>query len=283
VDLSRTEFEQLRGLVHQLCGLAVAEEKTYLLRHRLGPVARSAGCANFADFLRKLAGPEGASLREPIIEAVTTSETSFFRDRHPFDAFRHTILPELGAVLRRRRLGLQTAPARLWCAGVATGQEAYSLAMLIDDYLRAAAGSDLRPRDFAILATDISTRVLDVARAGCYSEREVARGVQPEWIGRYFRRVGESLVIDAGLRKIVEFRKVNLMDNFTGLGMVDVIFCRNVLIYFDEAARRRTCERFADMLPPGGVLVLGTVENLYGVSSRFASERIGPTLVYRRV
>jgi chemotaxis protein methyltransferase CheR len=283
MDLSPAEFEQLRSLVHRLCGLALTAEKTYLLRHRLGPVARAAGCPSFAAFLAKLAGPEGAALRSPIIEAVTTKETSFFRDRHPFDTFRRVVLPQLGALVRRRRAERRPVRARTWCAGVATGQEAYSVAMLIDDYLAAEGGADLGFDDFPVLGTDISARVLEAARAGRYSDREVRHGVAAGWVGRYFQRADRAWLVHARLRERVEFRQVNLMDPFGGLAPVDVIFCRNVLIYFDEAARRRICDRFADLLPPGGLLVLGAVENLYGISSRFASERLGPTLVYRRV
>jgi chemotaxis protein methyltransferase CheR len=283
MDLSASEFRQLRGLVHQLCGLALTEEKAYLLRHRLGPLARSAGCASFAAFLAKLAGPEGAGLRDPIIEAITTAETSFFRDGHPFDAFRRVLLPRLGALVRGRRREHPPGPARVWCAGVSTGQEAYSLAMLIDDYLGAEGGPELRARDFVVRATDISARVLGVAQAGRYTGREVARGLSPAWRGRYFRPSAGGWVVDERLRGMVEFRRANLLEDGTGLGPVDLIFCRNVLIYFDESARRRVCDRFADLLRPDGLLVLGTVENLYGISTRFVSERLGPTLVYRKV
>jgi chemotaxis protein methyltransferase CheR len=282
VELSPGEFEQLRGLVHRLCGLALTKEKTYLLRHRLGPVARAAGCPSFAAFLAKLAGPEAAALRAPIIEAVTTKETSFFRDRHPFDTFRRVVLPQLAALVRRRRAERRPARARTWCAGVATGQEAYSIAMMIDDYLAAEGGADLGPGDFPVLATDISARVLEAARAGRYSDHDVRRGVGAAWVRRFFQRADRAWVVDARLRGRIEFRQLNLLDPFSGLAPVDVIFCRNVLIYFDEAARRRTCDRFADLLPPDGLLVLGAVENLYGISSQFVAERRGPTLLYRR-
>jgi chemotaxis protein methyltransferase CheR len=155
--------------------------------------------------------------------------------------------------------------------------------MLIDDYLRAEGGPDLGAQDFAVLATDVSAGVLETARAGRYSDRQVTRGMPRAWVARYFRRMEGGWEIDGRLRALVQFRRVNLMDSFAGLGPVDVIFCRNVLIYFDDAARRRICDRFADLLPPDGLLVLGAVENLYGVSTRFASERIGATLVYRRL
>jgi chemotaxis protein methyltransferase CheR len=283
VNLSPTEFTTLRGLVHDLCGLALSADKGYLLRHRLGPVARAAGCHSFAEFLHKLAGPDGLAFREPIIEAITTKETAFFRDQHPFDAFRHDLLPQLAALIRQRRAGRQLARVRTWCAAVATGQEAYTLAMLTDDFLRTESARDLRAGDFAILGTDISARVLEKARAGRYQDREVVRTVRPVFLQRYFRREGAEWVIDDRLRAMVEFRRVNLMDDITGLGFFDVILCRNVLIYFDEAARRRICQHFAEMLPPGGLLILGAVENLYGITTHFTSLALGETVVYRKV
>jgi chemotaxis protein methyltransferase CheR len=283
VNLSATESAQLRELIHELCGLALSEEKSYLLRHRLGPVVRAAGCASFADFLAKLAGPAGKSLREPIIEAITTKETSFFRDRHPFEVFRKNMLPELASLARRRRAARRTGPVRIWCAAVATGQEAYSLAMLVDDYLSSPAGSDLQGKDFAIVGTDISTEALDSARAATYSDREVTRDVPHEFRERYLHKSKSGWVVVDRLRGMMELRKVNLMESFSSLGPVDLIFCRNVLIYFDESARRRICSGFAELLQAGGFLVLGTVENLYGISNHFVSERLGNTLVYRKI
>jgi chemotaxis protein methyltransferase CheR len=253
-----------------------------LLRHRLEPVARAAGCSSFAALLAKLAGPAGVALREPIIDAITTKETSFFRDRHPFDTFRRIILPELAEQVRQRRAANKPRPARIWCAAVSTGQEAYSLAMLIDDYLTSEQGPSMSPTDFALLATDVSEEALAFARTGRFSEREVTRGVSPAFRERCFRHSKRGWAVADRLKQMVEFRKVNLMDNFAGLGMMDLIFCRNVLIYFDEAARRRICERFAEMLAPHGFLILGAVENLYAISSKFTSQHLGSTMVYRK-
>jgi chemotaxis protein methyltransferase CheR len=281
VNLSVLECQRLREIVHELCGLSLGEEKAYLLQHRLEPVAQAADCVDFAEFLGKLAGPEGPSLREPIIEAITTKETSFFRDRHPFDTFRDKLLPELADAVRRRRASGQRAPARIWCAGVATGQEAYSLAMLIDDYRLSARGKDLTAADFAILASDISAEALAIARSGCYTEQAL-REVPENFRTRYFQPKDAGWVISSELARLVDFRKINLMDNGPALGMMDLVFCRNVLIYFDDATRRRICERFAELLTPGGYLVLGAIENLYTISASFTSEHLGNSLVYRR-
>jgi chemotaxis protein methyltransferase CheR len=282
LDLSAGEFEQLRDHVHKLCGLALTREKTYLVKHRLAPVAQAAGCQSFAAFLKRLASPEAALLREPIIEAITTKETSFFRDPHLFETVRSVILPELAARIRHWRESRESRQARIWCAAVSTGQEAYSLAMIIDEFVNSAAGSDLDAKDFVLLATDISPRALEAARAGRYNEQDMKRGVSQAFRMRYFRPVKQEWVIADKLRDMIEFRRINLTDNFTALGMVDVIFCRNVLIYFDDARRQRICEHFAEMLRPKGLLILGAAENLYGIATRFASEHKGPTLVYRK-
>ena len=282
MELSPREFEQLRDLVHQLCGLALTGEKTYLVKHRLTPVAQAAGCQSFAAFLEMLASPEASRLREPIIEAITTKETSFFRDRHLFETVRSEILPELARQIRQRRADQESRQARIWCAAVSTGQEAYSLAMLIDDFVNSPAGSDLQAKNFGVLATDISPKALEAARAGRYSESDMKRGVSQAFRSRYFRNVEQEWVIADRLRDMVEFRRVNLTDNFTPLGMVDVIFCRNVLIYFDDSRRQRICEHFAEMLRPEGLLILGAAESLYGIATGFASEHRGPTLVYRK-
>jgi chemotaxis protein methyltransferase CheR len=282
MDLSALECQRLRQIVHELCGLSLGEEKAYLLQHRLAPVARAAGCGNFTDFLAKLAGPDGLSLRDPVIEAITTKETSFFRDRHPFETFSKRVLPELAEQVRRRRASNQRSPARIWCTAVSTGQEAYSLAMLIDDYRTTVRGRDLEASDFSILATDISADSLAFARKGVYSQQAI-RDVADAFRDRYFGRTKDGWAIREELARRIEYRKLNLTDVPLSVGMMDLIFCRNVLIYFDDATRRRVCEHLADSLVPGGYLLLGTVENLYTISSRFTSEHIGPTLLYRRI
>jgi chemotaxis protein methyltransferase CheR len=248
----------------------VGEDKAYLVRHRLAPVARAAGCRSFEELARKLRGPDGAALHDPIVEAITTPETSFFRDERPFEAFRRELLPRLGEAARRG------GRVRLWCAAAATGQEAYSLAMLADEHAGAGAAG------FTILATDISERVLEKARAAAYTAREVAQGLTPGRLARHFERRGEAWVVRERVRRLVEFRRVNLMGPLGALGTFDAVFCRNVLIYFDVAARRGVCRRLHAALNPGGWLVLGAAENLYGVSDQFEAVRFADALVYRK-
>jgi chemotaxis protein methyltransferase CheR len=283
MELPRPVFDELCHLVHRLCGLVIAEDKMYLVKHRLERLVRASGRRDFREFAELLRGPQGAMLHEPIIEAITTAETSFFRDGHPFETFRRHLLPRLVERARARPPDPNGTRVRLWCAGASTGQEPYSLAMLLHDFLESDAAHGLSERDFRVLATDVSAKVLATAAAGVYGERELARGLTSGQVGRYFARHGKEWAVREPIRALVEFRRFNLLQSSAALGTFDVVFCRNVLIYFDEATRRRLCEQFHARLADGGWLVLGTAENLYGVTDRFESLRLGETLLYRKV
>lgn len=276
MDLSRETFAELRGLIHRLCGIALGDDKAYLVQHRLEPVVRRSGCKCFEHFRQKLASSEGPVWQEAIIEAISTQETSFFRDRHPFEALRRQILPEL---LAAQRSG--SARIRIWSAGAATGQEPYSLAILLHEFEAHQPGGP-HLENYAILATDVSTNALGIAKSGEYLPQHLARGLSPSQIQRFFECCDELWVVRPAVRKLVEFRRVNLAQSFLSLGTFQVILCRNVLIYFDEPTRRRICDQFYAMLADNGCLILGTAENLYGINERFQSQRLGDTLLYRK-
>lgn len=282
MDLPRATFDELRRLIHRLCGIVLSDDKAYLVRHRLEPLVRQSGCSSFDDFARKLREPGGTVLHEVVIAAITTGETSFFRDGHPFEAFRLHLLPQLTEAARARAVFDAIPRVRLWCAAASTGQEAYSLAMLIREHLDTIRGAGTNPVEFAILATDVSATALAKAAAGVYDHWELSRGITPAMLQRHFQKLGRQWIIREPVRRLVEFRRINLIEPVTALGTFDAIFCRNLLIYFDEPTRRRLCAEFYAMLPPGGWLMLGTAENLYGVSERFESVRLGETLLYRR-
>jgi chemotaxis protein methyltransferase CheR len=280
MELTRAAFDDLRRVIHRLCGIVLTEDKEYLVRHRLEPVVRRCGCQSYDEFQRKLSGGEALLLQDAVVEAITTQETAFFRDRHPFDALRQPILPDL--VRARRAAGATSRPIRLWCAAAATGQEAYSLAILIHEVASVSPAGGPRPEDFSILATDVSAQALATATTAAYERRQVDRGLTAVQMHKYFEHCGDRWVARPALRKLVEFRRVNLIQSFTGLGLFDVILCRNVLIYFDDATRRKICDQFFAMLTDGGWLLLGSAENLYGIHDRFTSIRFGDTLVYRK-
>ena len=215
--------------------------------------------------------------------SLRSSETSFNRDTHPFEEFRRQILPALAETVRRRREERYPVPlARIWSAGCSTGQEPYSLAMAIHEFIAANPALDLRPEHFPILATDVSAKSLSMAKAGRYPDRDVDRGLTKEQRNRHFRPHGEFWTASDDLRRWIEFRRLNFMDRVTTLGPFEVIFCRNVLIYFDTPSRQTLCDQFHQLLAPGGLLVLGAAESLYGLNTSFQSEPLGSTMVYRK-
>jgi chemotaxis protein methyltransferase CheR len=273
MDLPQATFDELRRIIQRLCGITLSEEKAYLIRHRLEPVVRDNGLAGFEDLAGRLRGPGGPALHDAVVEAITTGETAFFRDGHPFKAFRQHVLPDL--VARGRR-------ARLWCAAAASGQEPYSVAMLVRDFIDAHRAEGVSDASFSILATDVSPKVLAAARAAEYTPQEVARGLTAVLLARHFQRRGERWVVCDAVRRLVEFRRANLVEPFAALGTFDTIFCRNVLIYFDDDTRRRVCAQMHAALADGGWLMLGSAENLYGLDVGFVSERHGETLLYRK-
>lgn len=280
MELTRRDFDDLRGYVYELCGLHIPDNKEYLIVQRLGGLLRAAEVASWRelhDFLRK----DGtAKVRNEVISAITTNETSFFRDQHPFDSFREHLLPELCTMLTARRRAGDRTPIRIWSAAAATGQEAFTLSMIIMQYLEKNPGAGARPSDFSILGTDISSRALARAVAAEYTDFELSRGL-PDSCRKYFEPVEERWRVRRDLRSIVEFRQLNLVTDFTDLGFFDVIFCRNVLIYFDQDTKKIILERFSKLLRPGSHLILGSTESVYGLSTAFRQQRLGKAILYK--
>jgi chemotaxis protein methyltransferase CheR len=261
-------FPRLREFLGRRIGMALDESKHYLVEGRLGPVARRFGAADVDALLGRL-GDE--AIEQAIIDAMTTPETLFFRDRAPFELFASFVLPRL---IERRSSQRQI---RIWCAGCATGQEPYSIAMLIDEQARQLAGWRID-----IVGTDVSRAALDVARTGAYNQFEVQRGLPVAMLLRYFTRDGDRWRVADHLRARIEFRELNLVTNFGGLGLFDVIFCRNVLYYFDVAAKEDTLARIAGACRPDGFLVLGAAETVLDQSPHWRRHGRHPSLFVRR-
>lgn len=278
MHLSSTTFNELRRAIHALCGLVVSEDKEYLIRDRLGPVIAARGLTSFDELCRQLQGRPDDRLVEAVIDAVTTRETSFFRDPHVFQALRSDLFP---------RLTTEALPAgrpiRIWSVGTSSGQEAYSLAMLANEYVAATGSSGLRRGSISILASDVSGEAMRVARAGEYDAREVARGVSSSRIAQFFQSDATRFRVMPAVRDLVDFRQVNLCRPLGGLGTFDLICCRNVLIYFDAPTRQQICQQFHALLREKGWLLLGTAENLYGIATNFESVRFGDALLYRKI
>jgi len=285
MELSKQEFFLLHRYIQDSCGITISEEKTYLIQQRLEPLVAAVGCKGFSDFYQKLKQSPLPKLREQIINAITTNETSFFRDEHPYIAVEKYILPRLGKIVLERKLrnNLRKGPkVSLWSAGASTGQEPYSLAMLIHEYAEANRNFGISKEDFGIMATDISSETLSKAMAGVYTEREVNRGLTPERIKAYFKKDDKHWIVKSSIRSMVEFRQINLAQPFSILGGFDVVLCRNVLIYFDNDIKKRMIGQFYDMVPEGGFLLLGASEQLYGVTDKFEPFHVGKTLIYKK-
>ncbi len=284
IELSDREFACIREYVYRVCGITISDNKRYLVRQRLEPLLWGFGMKSYTDLCEKLKQPGSGTFRDAIVSAITTNETFFFRDVHPFDAFEKAVLPEIGKKIREGKVreGGGGTAVKLWCAAASTGQEAYSLAMLTSEYINANAYTGIRSEDFHILASDISTSVLIKAKAGWYTEAELSRGLDCGRRQRYFETAAGGWKLNEPIRRMVEFRVINLLDSFIFLGRFDVIFSRNVLIYFDTATKKKIIEKFRKALNPGGVLFLGAAENIYNLSDGFESVRVGQTVFYRK-
>ena len=260
------DFDFLRKLLKQRSGLVLSAEKQYLAESRLLPIARKRGMTSLHELIGKLQSSGETALTVAVVEAMTTNETFFFRDRLPFEHFRDAMLPAL-LVARAREKRI-----RIWCAAASTGQEPYSLAM----ELRRLRGAFEGWR-FDIVATDLCGDVLERAKSGVYSQFEVQRGLPIGLLVDHFTQVGEQWQISPELRAMVQFRPLNLLNDFSALGNFDIVFCRNVLIYFDQVTKADVLNRVARQIPDDGFLVLGAAETVVGLTQalRPVAERRG--------
>ena len=251
------DYEYLRKILKERSGLDLAADKQYLVESRLVPLARKAGLPGIGDLVQKMKGGAEALIGD-VVEAMTTNETFFFRDKVPFDHLRETMIPAmLQARAARRSL-------RIWCAAGSTGQEPYSIAMCLKEYGAALAGWRTE-----IIATNLSNEVLEKSRAGLYSQFEVQRGLPIQLLVKYFKQVGELWQINADIRAMVQHRQLNLLQDFAHLGTFDVIFCRNVLIYFDQDTKVGVFTRLAKQMEADGYLALGAAETVVGLTDVF--------------
>ncbi len=251
------DYEYLRKLLKDNSGLDLSADKQYLIESRLLPLSRKCGLPGIGELVQKMKGGS-ASIIAQVVEAMTTNETFFFRDKVPFDLFRDSIMPEMLKARAARK------SVRIWCAAGSTGQEPYSLAMCLKEMSAATAGWRIE-----ILATDISQEVLEKSKAGIYSQFEVQRGLPIQMLVKYFKQNGELWQINADIRAMVQHRQLNLLHDFSQLGVFDAIFCRNVLIYFDQETKINIFNRLARTMEPDGFLVLGAAETVVGLTDVF--------------
>ena len=252
------EYDYLRKLLKERSGLVLSSDKQYLVESRLLPIARKSGLTGLGELVQKIKTPGTEALIVEVVEAMTTNESFFFRDKIPFDHFREAIMPSLVAARAKQRR------VRIWCAAASTGQEPYSLAMCLKEMAGQISGWRVE-----IIATDLSHEVLEKAKAGIYSQFEVQRGLPIQLLVKYFTQIGETWQIAPEIRSMVQYRPFNLLSDFGQLGIFDVVYCRNVLIYFDQQTKVDVLERIARIAEPDGFLVLGAAETVVGLTEAF--------------
>jgi len=256
--MTPTDFRLLADLLKTRSGLVVTEDKTYLLDSRLTPVARKHGLADIAALCGALRTADTGSLAADVVEAMTTNESFFFRDITPFEIFEKEVLPKLKTARAGQR------KLRIWSAACSSGQEPYSLAILMSE--ARAAWADWK---IEILSTDLSEEMIQKAKEGVYSQFEVQRGLPIQLMLKYFKQEGERWRLSSDIRQMVTFRPFNLLDPISALGSFDIVFCRNVLIYFDQETKASVLNAVAKVVAPDGYLFLGGAETTIGLTDAF--------------
>lgn len=274
-SITAEEFGLLAKYIHSICGVALDSTKTYLIETRLKSMMQQYVCASYMDLYNKVKADRSGNMEKEVVNAITTNETLFFRDASPFELFKHKILPDLIDARSKANPG-RPVPIRIWSAACSTGQEVYSIAIA----LREALGN-LNNFQISILGTDISDEAVTRASYGKYNKFEIERGLPAQTLNRYFTLMGDGWKIKDEIRAMAVFKKFNLMKPFTGLGRFDVVFCRNVAIYFTPMDKKLVFEKIADVLEPDGSLVIGSTESLTGVTEAFEPRRYMRAIFYQ--
>jgi chemotaxis protein methyltransferase CheR len=277
IKISPEELRVFSQHIHGISGISLDASKGYLLESRLGPMLSDHKCASFSELFAHIRGDITRKLERRLLDLITTGETSFFRDQTPFELLQHKVLPDL-IDRRTRAFGpTRTVPLRIWSAACSTGQELYSIAILLRELLGSASRFDIR-----LLGTDISDQAVAAASRGEFNRVEIERGLPPEKLSRYFTLQGESTwKIRDELRGLATFRTFNLFSDLLALGRFDIVLCRNVAIYFTEKDRRDLFNRIERVLEPDGVLMIGATESLTGLCPQYASHRYMRSVYYQ--
>ena len=275
-NIDPAEFDQFRKFLEDACGISLGDNKQYLVTNRIRRILEDNNIASFAELVRVLKQGINRKLREQVIDSMTTNETFWFRDNYPYDHLKNKLLPELMAGNNR-----MFGPVRIWSAACSSGQEPYSISMMVEEYKRQALNL---PRPVQIVATDLSSTVLDQAKKGEYDKLSVLRGLSSERLDRYFDNTSENVWrVKNSVKDRIDFRSLNLMDSYSSLGKFDIVFCRNVLIYFNGDLKRQILQKIHASLKPNGILFLGSSEGLAGVADLFEMVRCEPGILYRAI
>ena len=265
-------FGYIRQLVLARSAIVLEAGKEYLVESRLGPLAKVHGFATLDDFADAMAVAAFGTMHRQTVEAMTTNETSFFRDIHPFDALKKTLIPE---VLARKAASRQL---NIWCAAASSGQEPYSVAMLLREHF-----PELASWKITFIATDLSNAVLAKARSGRYGQLEVNRGLPAPLMVKYFTKDGTEWVIRDDIRNMIDFRELNLIEKWPLMPVFDIVMIRNVLIYFDIATKKQILKNIRGVMSPNGILMLGGAETTMGLDDQFERVQVEKGVAYRQV
>ena len=271
-QLQESEYKQFRDFLEQQCGIVLGDNKQYLVKSRLAPLMQRFSIATLSELVTKTMSPFERQLRSAVIDAMTTNETLWFRDTYPYELLKNQLLPELEKTCRS---------VKIWSAASSSGQEPYSISMTVMEYQQG------RPASFAggvtVLGTDISNTMLEHCQRAEYDGLALARGLSPERRARFFEDSGKGMMrVKEPVRKRVSFRHLNLLDSYTLLGKFDIIFCRNVLIYFSPEVKAKIIRQFAQSLNSRGYLILGASESLSSLNEDFEMLRCNPGIIYRK-
>jgi len=270
ITISDQEYRDFSRFLESQCGIVLGDSKQYLVRSRLSPLVAKFKLASLSDLLRDVVTGRNRELRVAAVDAMTTNETLWFRDTYPFAVLADKLLPEIAANKR---------PIKIWSAASSSGQEPYSMAMTV---LETQARKPGMLPNVSITATDISASMLDMCRAGIYDSLALGRGLSPERRRTFFEDAGDGrMKVKDNVKRMVNFRPQNLMDSYALLGKFDIIFCRNVLIYFSPDMKSKVLNQMANSLNPGGYLLLGASESLTGLTDRFEMVRCNPGIIYK--
>ncbi len=270
-SISARDYDAFRQFLEEACGIVLGENKQYLVASRLNRLLKELQVSSVGELIEQINKLPRSGLRERIIDAMTTNETFWFRDNHPYTLLKELILPE--------KAKKRPSQIKIWSAACSSGQEPYSISMVIQEYLKSRPGS--LSNNFQITGTDISPTMLESARTGIYDALALSRGLSSERKSRFFTQQDDLWKVNDEIRSRVRFSELNLMNNFTSLGKFDIVFCRNVLIYFSSDLKRDILRRIAQTLVPGGYLFLGSTETIASYSDEFETVRHQAGIVYQ--
>ena len=271
-DLQQNEYDQFRLFLEQQCGIVLGENKQYLVKSRLAPLMSRFNVDSLSELVTKTLGVHERQLRAAVVDAMTTNETLWFRDQYPFELLKTRLFPEFKALNR---------PLKIWSAASSSGQEPYSIAMSVAEFQSSSPG--VLKMGAQIIGTDISNTMLDMCKHAEYDALALARGLSAERRKKFFKDSGNGMaqVVDS-LKKQVSFRHLNLLDSYALMGKFDIIFCRNVLIYFSPEVKAKIIAQFSQALSPKGYLFLGASESMSGLSTEFDMVRCNPGIIYQK-